>query len=249
MILSERLSDSTGIVSIQLRNVSKSFPRKAELGFRRIREGPREVLRDVTFDVETGEIVCVLGRNGSGKTTLTRILSTLVVPDKGEVRICGYDVFSQSRDVRRRIGVVLNAGDTGFHPRLSGSANLEYYAALYHISLREAREMIPTILSELGLEDRGRDQFQSYSTGMRRRLGLARALLPNPPVLLLDEPTLGVDPWSTQQIHTILRRLSDSGKSILCTTNSLTEATNLGARIFTLENGFLSPSILEREVN
>jgi ABC-2 type transport system ATP-binding protein len=234
---------------IQLRNVCKSFPRRTELGLSRRHLGPREILRGVTLEVASGEIVCVLGRNGSGKTTLTRILSTLILPDRGEARICGFDIFTESREVRKRIGVLLNAGDAGFQPRLSGTANLEYYAALYQVRMRHAREVIESLLNRLALEDRGPDQYQSYSTGMRRRLGLARALLSNPEVLLLDEPTLGVDPWSTEQLHKILKDLVGQGKSILCTTNSISEAEKLGDRVFTLENGVLLPSkLVEVEV-
>lgn len=239
-----RMGRFASLSPIILRNISKSFRRKSEpLAMKRRRE-QRTVLNDVTLDVGRGEIVCVLGRNGSGKTTLIRILSTLIRPDKGEARICGFDAHRESQEVKRRIGVVLNAGDTGFQPRLSGPANLEYYAALYQIRIGDARDLIRGLFGELGLEDRGSDQFQSYSTGMRRRLGLARALLPKPPVLLLDEPTLGVDPWSTEQIHDVLRRLSQQGKSILCTTNSMSEAETLGDRVFTLKNGVLIPTKL-----
>ncbi len=227
---------------ILLRSVSKSFSRKAELGLSQGRRELRNVLRNVNLEVSKGETVCVLGKNGSGKTTLIRILSTLVVQDEGEVRVCGYDVVTQGRDVRRRVGVMLNAGETGFQARLSGPSNLEYYAALYRIRLRDARNRIQSLFADLGLEDRGSDQYQSYSSGMRRRLALARALLPDPTVLLLDEPTLGVDPWSTEQIHKQLRDLSRQGKTILCTTNSLSEAEALGTRTFTLQNGLLATS-------
>jgi ABC-2 type transport system ATP-binding protein len=244
-VLSTQIDNPSSNIAIQLNGVSKSFRRRTELGLSKRKLGPREVLRNVTLDVAKGEIVCILGKNGSGKTTLTRILSTLILPDRGEASICGFNVVTEGRDVRRRIGVLLNAGDTGFQSRLSGLANLEYYAALYQIHLREASELIVRLLSRLELDDRGPDQYQSYSTGMRRRLGLARALLPNPPVLLLDEPTLGVDPWSTKQIHKILKDLSNQGKSILCTTNNLSEAEKLGDRILTLEDGVLSSSRLE----
>lgn len=245
-ILSTKIATAGEYSLVHARNICKSFSRKAELQLFRRGLAPREILKGVTLDVAKGEIVCVLGRNGSGKSTLTRILSTLVLPDRGEARICGFDVITEDREVRRRIGVLLNAGDTGFQPRLSGTANLEYYAALYQIHLKEAREVIPELLIKLGLADRGLDQYQSYSTGMRRRLGLARALLPNPQVLLLDEPTLGVDPWSTEQIHGILRGLANRGKSILCMTNSLSEAEKLGDRVLALEDGVLVSSKLEQ---
>ena len=135
---------------------------------------------------------------------------------------------------------MLNAGEGGFHPRLSGFSNLEYFAVFYDIPLREARSRIRRLMTLLGLDDRGLDQYQTYSSGMRRRLALARAMLPDPPVLLLDEPTIGIDPWSTEQIHNHLRDLSKGGKTILCTTNSRAEANVLGGHTYLLEKGSLS---------
>ena len=136
---------------------------------------------------------------------------------------------------------MLNAGDSGFHPRLSGSYNLEYYSALYLMSKENTSARIDRLLRDMDLEDRGADQYQSYSSGMRRRLALARALLPDPPVLLLDEPTLGVDPWTTKLVQAYLTQLSRQGKTILCATNNLSEARELGNRVYVLENGCLSP--------
>ncbi len=228
------------MMSVSVSNVSKTFTRKFETGASKGTTRKREVLTNVSLEVGTGEIVCLLGRNGAGKTTLARILSTLIMPDEGRAEICGYNVVTQAQEVRKRIGVMINAGDGGFQPRLSGFTNLEYYAALYQIPLRKARARISALLSELGLGDRGSDQYQMYSSGMRRRLALARALLPDAPVILLDEPTLGVDPWSTKQIHDKLRAIASQGKSILCTTNSSAEAQALGDRVSMLENGTLS---------
>ncbi len=234
---------------IILNHISKAFARKAETGLLRARRACRAVLKDVTLEVESGECVCVIGKNGSGKTTLMRILSTLVQPDNGQARICGFDVVKQGREVRRRIGVMLNAGDTGFQPRTSGLTNLEWYAALYSIPQKEAHRRIQRWLQDLQLADRGSDQIQSYSSGMRRRLALARALLSDPEILLLDEPTLGVDPWTMEQIHKQLRSYVMSGKTILCTTNSLTETRALARRVFRLENGVLSESAIKEELS
>ena len=229
------------MIPISLSHISKSFRRKFEVGASGTRRERREVLRDLDFDAEEGDIVCVLGKNGAGKTTLIRILSTLVIPDLGNAQICGFDVVRQSGQVRLRVGVMLNAGDSGFHPRLSGSYNLEYYSALYLMSKEKTSVRIDRLLRDMDLEDRGADQYQSYSSGMRRRLALARALLPDPPVLLLDEPTLGVDPWTTKLVHAYLTQLSRQGKTILCATNNLSEALELGNRLYVLENGCLSP--------
>jgi ABC-2 type transport system ATP-binding protein len=230
------------IEPLLLKNISKSFQRKSEISRSREKHGNRPVLKNVTLSIQKGETVCVLGKNGAGKTTLIRILSTLVLPDSGSASICGLDVVGEADHVKRNVGVMLNAGDGGFHPRLSARLNLRYYGALQLMSTSKANERINDLLKELKLEDRGADQSQSYSSGMRRRLALARALLHDPPVLLLDEPTLGVDPWTSRHIHEYLRKLSDEGgKTILCTTNNVHEAEELGRRSYLLENGELSP--------
>jgi len=233
---------------IQIEHVSKSFVRRRQVGWSRHPAESREVLKDVSLSVNRGEIVTILGRNGSGKTTLARILSTLIIPATGRARVCGYDVTQESKEVRKRIGVLLNSGDTGFQPRLSAYANLEYYSGLYEIPMRLARERIRTLLADFDLADRGSDQYQSYSTGMRRRLAIAKSILPDPTVLLLDEPTLGVDPWSTEHIHNLLLELARRGKTILCMTNNLSEAKSLSSRTLVLEKGLLSSSSSIHEV-
>ena len=248
--LSLRVSDLrwkilTHMTAIVLKNVRKTFRRRAEVGFSRKRGERREVLRDITLEVGDGKTFCVLGRNGSGKTTLVRVLSTLIEPDGGEGLVFGFNLVKEPEKVRKHIGVMLNSGEGGFHWRLSALANLEYYAALYRISASTARIRIANLLRELGLEDRGVDQFQSYSTGMRRRVALVRALLSDAPVLRLDEPTLGVDPWSTENIHNYLLELAKQGKTILCATNNPAEARALGGRSCMLEEGVIVASTTE----
>ena len=201
----------------------------------------RPVLKDLTLSVGEGETVCVLGKNGAGKTTLVRILSTLIMPDSGVATICGVDVRREPEHARRFIGVMLNAGDGGFHPRLSARRNLQYYAALQLLPAAKSNDRINYLLGMVGLDDREADQSQSYSSGMRRRLALARALLNDPRVLLLDEPTLGVDPWISKHIHDFLEKLSEDGTTILCTTNNVPEAEKLGTSSYLLENGELAP--------
>jgi ABC-2 type transport system ATP-binding protein len=222
-----------------LQHVSKSFLRKSEVKILRKHIEQRQVLKDVTLEVHEGDVVCVLGKNGSGKTTLMRILSTLVEPDAGLAEVSGLNVVTESDEVKKHVGVMLNSGEGGFHARLSALANLVYYGALYGIPSREAKRRAVNLLKDLEVDDRGDDQFQSYSTGMRRRTALARALLHDASVLLLDEPTLGVDPWSTSRIHSYLRELSHGGKTILCTTNNPLEAQALGGQCLVLKDGML----------
>ncbi len=226
--------------AVWLSHVSKSFPRTGEVRLLGHSRDRRVVLRDVNLSIRAGEIVCLLGKNGSGKTTLTKIVVTLLDPDGGEVRVCGYDTRKQEKQVKERIGVVFNAGDSGFQARLSAFSNLEYYGALYGIRRGDVRRRADELLKTVGLEDRGLDQYQSFSTGMKRRLAIARALLPEPFVLILDEPTLGIDPWSMRQVHELLKSIAGSGKTILCTTNNQLEAVNLGGRVRILENGVLT---------
>ena len=228
-----------------MRQISKSFVRKSEIGFRNTKLERRRVLNGATLEVETGEIVCIVGKNGSGKTTLVRILSTLITPDSGLATVCGFNTVDQPDEVKKCIGVMLNSGEGGFHARLSAFANLEYYAALYKIPRNHARQRASAILRDLDLEDRGADQVQSYSTGMRRRVALSRALLPDTPVLLLDEPTLGVDPWSSERIHKYLEEIASRGKTILLTTNNPTEANAIGDRCLMVNEGALHPFRIE----
>lgn len=229
------------LTSVSLEHVSKSFRRRSEI--RLVSKGAesRSVLKDVTMSAGEGETVCILGKNGAGKTTLTRILSTLILPDHGKVTICGVDARDNPEQARSHIGVMLNAGDGGFHPRLSARRNLQYYAALNLMPRSKVNGRIDDLLKLVGLDDRGADQSQSYSTGMRRRLALARALLNDPPVLLLDEPTLGVDPWTSKHIHELLLGLSSEGRTVFCTTNNVPEAERLGKRVYLLENGEFAP--------
>jgi ABC-2 type transport system ATP-binding protein len=234
------------MIPIRLKHVSKSFSRRGQIGTSNAGEARRDVLRDVSLEVSVGEVVCILGKNGSGKTTLARIISTLIEPDRGEVNVCGFDAVRNPGEARRYIGVMLNAGEGGFQSRLSASSNLLYYAALYQIPMKQAKDRIGLLMSQLGLADRGSDQYQSFSSGTRRRLALVRALLPDAPILLLDEPTLGVDPWTTENVHKHLLELSNEGKTILCTTNNIAEARILSDRTYQLEDGkLLSHEMLE----
>src|SRR5881397_3033316 len=131
---------------VWLSHISKSFPRTGEVWLSRRPRARRMVLCDVNLSIGSGKIVCVLGRNGSGKTTLTKIVATLLIPDGGEVRVCGYDTGRNGKKVKERIGVVFNAGDSGFQARLSAFSNLEYYGALYGICRKEVRKRARIIL-------------------------------------------------------------------------------------------------------
>jgi ABC-2 type transport system ATP-binding protein len=165
--------------------------------------GQTQALRDVSLQVPTGSIICVLGRNGAGKTTTVRILTTLIQPDEGVAEVAGFDTASQPQRVRARIGV---AGQgTTLDQLLTGRQNLEVIGRLYHLGAARSRERAEELLKEFGLTEAAGRQVKTYSGGMRRRLDLAASLLPDPQVLFLDEPTTGLDPISRTALWQTIR--------------------------------------------
>ncbi len=191
----------------------------------------------VSFTVEQGEIFGVLGPNGSGKSTLIRLLATLLLPDDGEVRIFGYDVVRQPMQVQRLINRV--SVEASFFKKLSPMENLLYGARLYGISGAETRRQVVEILTRLGLEGRAiHKPMEEMSRGMQQKVAIARALLSHPRLLLLDEPTTGLDPRSKREVQEVVRELRDQhGTTILLTTHDMLEADVLCDRIAIIEGG------------
>lgn len=196
-------------------------------------------LAGVSFDVGAGETYGLLGPNGSGKSTLIRILSTLLIADGGEVRVLGHRLPEEQARVRQLIGRV--SVDAAFYKKLSARENLLYTALLYGLkpSLAESRAM--DALERLGMEDRTFSApLEEMSRGMQQKISIARALMINPPVLLLDEPTTGLDPKSRRDVQTFLEDLRRrEGTTILLTTHDMAEAERLCARIGFLAHGRL----------
>ena len=147
----------------------------------------------VSFAVRPGEIFGLLGPNGAGKTTTIRMLSTLLEPTGGTATIAGYDIVRQATQVRQSLGAVLT-GERSIYWKLTGRENLEYFAALYHLPPAVAKRQIAELLDRLELANKADEYVERYSSGRKQRLAIAKALLANPPVLLLDEPTVGLDP-------------------------------------------------------
>lgn len=195
-------------------------------------------LKDLTLGANAGEIFTLLGPNGAGKTTLLRIISGLIVPQEGCVSICGFDMRTQEYQARACIGLVLGE-ERSFYYRLSGAQNLQFFGGLYGIPHRELKRRIDEGLDRVGLAKDADLQYMRYSTGMKKRLGLARALLHDPRVLLLDEPNSGIDPQSARTIRGIILDLKQRGKTILLTTHDMTEAERLSDRIGFLKEGKL----------
>ena len=210
----------------------------------RPQEGPlrpqvRVALDGVTFTIRRGETVAILGQNGSGKSTLVRLLSTLLLPDGGSAAIFGNDVVSDARAVRRLVNRV--SVEASFFKKMSSSENLSYAARYYGMAASQTRDRIPMILDRVGFpNDRRGESMENLSRGMQQKVALARALLTSPVVLLLDEPTTGLDPRSKLEVQEFIREIRDNHDStILLCTHDLTEAENLAERVGILDRGRL----------
>ncbi|MGH2454111.1 MAG: ABC transporter ATP-binding protein [bacterium] len=218
--------------AIALRDLTKRFPARSRNG------GRAEVtaVDHVTLDVPPGELLGLLGPNGAGKTTTLLMLSTLLAPTEGTALVEGFDVRREPGAVRPRIGVLL-AGDRAVYRRLSGRENLLYFAALYDIPPDEARRRAAALLDMVDLADRADDLVERYSTGMRMRLAIARTVLHAPSVLLLDEPTVGLDPHGARLVRDLIRSLHGGGKTILMATHDMAEAERLCDRVAIIDRG------------
>ena len=206
----------------------------------------------VSFSVQTGEIFGVLGPNGSGKSTLIRLLATLLIPDGGDIHIFGYDVLRQPMQVQRLINRV--SVEASFFKKLSPMENLLYGARLYGMSGAETRRQVVEILTRLGLDQHAiHNPMEEMSRGMQQKVAIARALLSHPRLLLLDEPTTGLDPRSKREVQDVVRELRESyNTTILLTTHDMTEADVLCDRIAIIDGGKIvaldTPQALKRMI-
>jgi ABC-2 type transport system ATP-binding protein len=196
--------------------------------------GTRTALAGLTFGVERGEIFGVLGPNGGGKSTLFRILCTLMQPSDGRARIADFDVVTQPAQVRRRIGVVFQS--QSLDKKLTPRENLHHQGHLYGIHGPELRKRVDDALSRLGLSDRRDDLVRSLSGGLQRRVEIAKALLHAPEVILMDEPSTGLDPGARRELWQYLEELQRGGTTILLTTHILDEADRC-SRLLLLHEG------------
>ena len=226
--------------AISLQDLAKTFP--AGNAFRTLvgsssLEG-KEALRGVSLEVAAGECLALLGPNGAGKTTLLEILSTLLLPTSGQARIAGHEVVKEAAAVRRVLGYCPSGSDN-FYPRLTGASNLEFFAVLNDLSPQQARARARQVLELVGIDGAAGVAFQRYSDGMKQRLALGRALVAEPKVLLLDEPTRGLDPVFQGEIRKFLRRtlVEKMGKTVLLVTHSLAEAEEVAGRLAILHEG------------
>ncbi|HEX8631358.1 MAG TPA: ABC transporter ATP-binding protein [Catenuloplanes sp.] len=209
---------------------------RSRTGWLRPRRTTVDAVREVSFTVGRGELFGLLGPNGAGKTTTIKLLNTLLIPTAGTARVCGYDVVTDTREVRRRIGYVFG-GDRGLYDRLSALDNLRYFAELYGVPPREQKRRIAELFDLVGLTGRERDRVEGYSRGMRQRLHIARGLLHRPEVLFLDEPSIGVDPVAARELRRTVADLAATGTTVLLTTHYMAEADELCDRIAVIAAG------------
>lgn len=195
-----------------------------------------EAVRGVSFSIEEGELFGLLGPNGAGKTTTIKMLITLLIPTSGRASVLGYDVVEDAQAVRERIGYVFG-GDRGLYERLSALDNLRYFAELYGVPARDQSRRIAQLLELVGLTGREKERVEGYSRGMRQRLHIARGLIHDPPVVFLDEPTIGVDPVGARELRNLMSTLIEAGKTVLLTTHYMFEADALCDRIAVIARG------------
>ncbi|HSI98184.1 MAG TPA: ABC transporter ATP-binding protein [Gaiellaceae bacterium] len=225
--------------AVEVRALRKDFVRRDAKHGRRAGRRRRVALDGVSFTIERGETVAILGQNGSGKSTLVRLLSTLLLPDGGQALVLGHDVVTEARAVRRVVNRV--SVEASFFKKMSAAENLSYAARYYGMTAGQTRERIPELLERVGFPPDRRDEpMEHLSRGMQQKVALARALLTSPVVLLLDEPTTGLDPRSKLEVQEFIREIRTTHDStILLCTHDLAEAEVLADRVGILDRGRL----------
>ena len=231
--------------AVEVRNLRKEF-RRRDRNAGRFARRRMPALHGVTFTIERGECVAILGQNGSGKSTLVRLLSTLLIHDGGEARIFGHDAFRDTRVIRQLVNRV--SVEASFFKKMSASENLSYAARFYGMGPRQTRTAVPEILERVGFPpDRRSEPMENLSRGMQQKVALARALLTSPVLLLLDEPTTGLDPRSKLEVQDFIRDVrSAHDATILLCTHDMAEAEALADRVGLLDRGellFLEPVV------
>lgn len=221
-----------------VQSVSKVFRGGGRLRLLTGRRGKDvHALRDVSLSASAGEVTALMGPNGAGKTTLMSIICDLIRPDSGSVAIDGRDAVGQGRLARQRIGLV-TTDERSFFWRLSGRQNLAFFGSLQGLPRRELRRRVPELLEMFDLLSHADKTFRTYSAGMKKKLSLARALLNDPPVLLMDEPTTSLDPTATESLLTMVKsRILPAGRAIVWATHRLEELDYLGDRVVVLTHG------------
>lgn len=213
--------------TIKTRNLTKIF---------KVKKKEIRAIQDINLSIQNGEIFVLLGPNGAGKTTLLKTISTLILPTYGDAWVNNYNIKKDEYKVRRSIG--LSTGfERSFYYRLNGYQNLEFFGTLYGIKSKDLKERINFLLNLFNLEDAKDLKYMKYSTGMKKKLSLARALLHDPDVYIFDEPTSSIDPISANEIRDIILSLKNKNKTIILSTHDMHEAELLADRIGILNKG------------
>ena len=219
---------------IRVRNLVKTF-------------GSFTAVNDVSFDVEEGEIFAFLGPNGAGKTTTIKMLTTLLKPTSGSIELDGLDPMSHQNEVRRRFGIVFQ--DPSLDGDLTAWENMEIHGVLYHVPHKIRRQRTEELMKLFELWERRKDQVKKFSGGMKRRLEIARGFLHTPRILFLDEPTLGLDPQSRNQLWTIVKKVNETEKvTVFLTTHYMDEADRVAHRIGVIDHGKLVAQGTPRQI-
>ncbi|WP_233499190.1 ABC transporter ATP-binding protein [Bacillus weihaiensis] len=207
---------------IKCKNVNKSF-------------GNHQVVKDFNLAIKEGEVFGLLGPNGAGKTTTISMMTSQIYPTSGEISINGLNIVQNQLEVKKAVGIVPQ--DIALYPMLSAIDNLTFFGELYGIKGKKAKEKVNQLLHLVGLADRAKEPIKNYSGGMKRRINIAAALLHDPLVVFMDEPTVGIDPQSRNQIFELVNMLKENGMTIIYTTHYMEEATKLCDRVAIIDDG------------
>ena len=225
---------------IEVENLTKIFyPKKSfsELVLHPFRKDSVRALENINLKIKNNELFCLIGPNGAGKTTLIKILAGLILPDLGKIKVLGYDIIKEELKVKSSIGL-LTAEERSFYGRLSARENLEFFASLYNLSKKEAEKRIEN-LSQLLKIDNLEKRFQEYSTGMKQRIAIIRALLNDPEIIFMDEPTKNLDPLVAEEMRNFIKNelVEKQRKTVFFCTHNLKEAVFLGKRLAIIDKG------------
>ena len=223
---------------VEIQSVTKLFGPRNRLALWGRGETTR-ALDDVSICFDVSKIAVLLGPNGSGKTTLLKLISTMLLPDAGRIDVGGSDTDAGAAQVRRMIGFAVGS-ERSFFPRLTARENLRFFATFEELPSDKTEQRIEEVLRAVNLADDGDKQVMKFSSGMLHRLGIARANLKNPPVLLLDEPSRSLDPAASEELWQMLRSLREGGTTILVASHNFEETATIADRVAVLQNGSLA---------
>jgi ABC-2 type transport system ATP-binding protein len=224
--------------TVKIDNLSKTYITKQRKGLFKSEKRPVKALKQISFNVEPGEIFGLLGPNGAGKTTLIKILTTLLLPTSGDAWINNYHIQKDANQVRNSVGCML-MGERGLYWKLTGRENLRYFGALYHLSPKDRERRTDEILKLLDLGELADRTVETYSSGQKMKLAFGKALINDAPLLILDEPTNTLDVPSASELRAIVRDLNAQGKTVIYTTHIMAEAETLCDRVAIIDYGDL----------